>query len=208
MKHRFLYIIALLIGCFMLQPVFGAEEASREADHEALRSLRQKAVDALNNLDLDALASIMAKDFVFTTIDGTVLTNQADMKAYYDRMFAGKDAPLASIKIEAEATILTRFIDEKTGWNYGTARETYSLRNGDEVTLQTKWTATVVKEGENWKIGAVHIGINVLENPILSKAKSVGKTLGFSAGLAGLCIGFLICLVVRRKKRGSEIASS
>lgn len=209
MKHRLLYTMVLLLGSTVLQPVFGAEEASpREADHEALRGLRQKAIDAFNRLDLDTLTSCLARDFVFTTIDGTVLTNRDGMKTYYDSMFEGENAPLASIKIEPEASILTRFIDGNTGLNYGTAKEMYTLTDGNVVTLQSNWTATVVKEGEEWKISAIQIGVNILENPILAKVKSAGKLTAVLARLAGLVGGFLISLVVRRKNRGSEIASS
>ena len=209
MKRRLLYTMVLVLGTTVIQPVFGAGKASpREADHEALRGLRQKAIDAFNRLDLDTLASCLAREFVFTTIDGTVLTSKEGMKSYYDSMFEAENAPLASINIEPEASILTRFIDGNTGLNYGTAKEMYTLSDGNVVTLQSNWTATVVKEGEEWKISAIQIGVNILENPILAKVKSAGKLTAVLAGLAGLVGGFLISFVVRRKNRGSEIASS
>ena len=209
MKKLLLFTMVLLLITTVFQPVYGAEEASqREVDHEALRGLRQKAVDAFNSLDIDTLASCMAREFVFTTIDGTVLTNKDSMKAFYSSMFEGENAPLVSIETEPEASILTRFIDGNTGLNYGTAKETYTLKDGSEVTLQSNWTTTVVREGGEWRISAIHVGVNVLENPILAKVVSAGKRTAVLAGLAGLIGGFVISLVVRRKTRRSEIATS
>ena len=47
-----------------------------EADHVALRALRDKAATAINKQDIKALASCFAKDFVFTAVNQTVLTNE------------------------------------------------------------------------------------------------------------------------------------
>ena len=73
-----LILLLLAAGCLNAQ---GADP-TREADHEALRALTANVTEAINKQDMDALEPYMAKDFVFTTIDQTVLTDVASIKAY------------------------------------------------------------------------------------------------------------------------------
>jgi hypothetical protein len=69
-----------------------------EADHVALRALRDKAATAINKQDIKALASCFAKDFVFTAVNQTVLTNEAQMQDFFDRMFKSSAALVTSLK--------------------------------------------------------------------------------------------------------------
>jgi hypothetical protein len=61
------------------------------------------------------------------------------------------------------------------------------------VVLKTRWTATVHKADDgHWKIAALHIGANVLDNPILGFAART-RYLWAAGGLGlGALIGFLL----------------
>lgn len=165
---------------------------NREADHTALRALRTKAVEAINSQDSRALAACCTKEFAFTAIDQTLVTNEAQFNALFDRMFRAKDAPIASLKTEPEAEILTRFIDANTGICYGTTKDTYTMKDGRIVVMNARWTATVTKEDGEWKVAAAHVGTDFLNNPVLTLAVSFWKKLALGAGVISLVVGILL----------------
>jgi hypothetical protein len=68
--------------------------------------------------------------------------------------------------------------------------------------MKTRWTAVVAKEDDGkWRLRAIHIGTNFLDNPILSEAEAAAKkytAFGIAGGLVvGVGLGFLFG---RRKK--------
>lgn len=163
----------------MLTAACLAQAPDREADHEALRYVMERATAAINGWDVAALAANLTKDFVFVSIDQTVITNQQGIAAYYDRMFTGKDAPLASLKITPEADILTRFVDSNAGYCYGKSIDAYTLKDQRVFTLNVRWTALVVKEDGQWKAASIHTGVDVLDNPVLAaRSMSFWRKLG------------------------------
>ena len=177
--------------------------ASREADHTALRALMADVTQAINDQDIDKMASCFTKEFVFTTVDQSVLTDTASLKEYYDRMLRQKDSPITDYAVVPKADVLTVFFDENVGYCYGTSDDIYTLRrNGREVPMTCHWTATVVKENGTWKMAAAHAGVDVLNNPVLdSVTMSLWLNRLIAAGIGiilGLGVGFL---VARRTKR-------
>jgi ketosteroid isomerase-like protein len=158
---------------FLMAAVCVAQEQNRDADHVALRGLMAKVVKAIDERDMKTLMSCFAKEFVFTSIDQTSMTNEAQVFAFNDRLFVSKDAPMAKVSVLPEADTLTRFIGDNAGYCFGTSLETYTLKDGRIFKMTNRWTAMVVKENAEWKIAAVHAGVNVMDNPIL-QAKSMG----------------------------------
>jgi len=175
-----------------------------EADHVALRALRDKAATAINTQDIKALASCFAKDFVFAAVNQTVLTNEAQMQDFFDRMFKSSDALVTSLKSEPTADILTRFVDANTGVCYGSSKDTYTMKSGEVVEMNVRWSATVVKENGERKDALAHVGADFLNNPVLDGAKALVKKTGIGAGVGGLLAGGILGFMTGRcKKAGS-----
>jgi ketosteroid isomerase-like protein len=179
---------------------FAADE-NRDADHAALRALRDKVATAINSQDIKSLASCFAKDFAFIAVNQTVVTNEAQMQDFFNRMFRSSDALVTSLKTEPEADILTQFLDANTGFCYGTSKDTYTMKSGKVVEMNVCWSATVVKENGEWKVAIAHVGTDFLDNPVLDGAKQFAKTAGISAGAGGLIAGILIGWIIGRAKR-------
>lgn len=176
-----------------------ADDSNREADHAALRALRDRAAQAIGAQDIKALSSCFASNFAFTTVNQSTLTNAAQMQEFFDRTFRSDKAFVTGIKTEPQADIPTRFIDANTGVCYGSSKDTYTMKSGKVVELNVRWSATVVKENGEWKIAIAHVGTDFLNNPVLDGVKSFGKTLTAGAGVGGLVIGLLIGLALRPK---------
>ena len=162
-----------------------AEDTSREADHQALRALKSGVTEAINKQDMEKLTAFFSKDFVFTTITQEALTSPKALKDYYTRMMLNPESPVKSITVAPEADILTCFIGDSAGYCYGTSEDAYTLRkNGRVICMKSRWTALVVKEEGGWKIKVVHIGADVLNNPILDAASmSLWKKMALGLGI-------------------------
>jgi ketosteroid isomerase-like protein len=194
-------LLVLLIGCqIIVATSLRAAETNRDADHAALRQLRDKAAAAINNLDGKAVTACFAREFAFTTVTQSVLTNEAQVQDYFDRMFKAKDALLVGMKSEPSADILTRFIDENTGICYGSTKDTYTLKSGEEVTMTNRWSATMVKENGEWKVAMAQVGTDFMHNPVLDRAAAFAKKLAIGTGAGGLILGVILCRVLCCRK--------
>ncbi len=174
---------------------------NREADHAALRALRDQVAQAIDKQDIKALSSCFAREFAFTTVNQTTVTNEAQMQDFFDRMFKSSDALVTGMKTEPQADILTRFVDANTGVCYGSSKDTYTMKSGKVVEMNVRWSATVVKENGEWKIAIAHVGTNFLDNPVLDGMKQFAKMAAVGAGIGGLAAGFLIGRFLGRGKR-------
>lgn len=173
-------MIALgLSGCWGMSGWGAESEGSREADHDALRQLRAKVVTAINQQDVKSLSECFTREFVLTMSDQTVITNATQLEEYYNRMFKDPQGPLSKIETTAEADVLTRFTGENTGYTFGSALDTYTLKDKRVIRIKNRWTALVQKEDGAWKASAVHIGINFLDNPVLRiRTMSIWRKIG------------------------------
>lgn len=176
-----------------------AEE--RQQDHEELRAMLKTATEGMTSKNLDALAPLFYSKFSITTVDQKVFTNLADFKAYYENLYNSERAPLKSIVFKPEADALTEFVGENIGLSHGTSTDTYTFSDGDTRVMTSRWTATVFKENGKWKILNLHIGANLLDNPVVSSLKSYVYKTGIGAGIGGLLVGFAVAWFAKRNRR-------
>ena len=193
--------IRLLSFCFLASLLsLSAFAQSREQDHEELRALLRAATEAMNAKNFDALTPLFNDQFSITTVDQKIFTNIGDFKAYYESLLNGQNAPLKSIVFKPEADDLTVFVGDNMGLSHGTSTDTYNFSDGDTRTMTSRWTATVYKRDGKWKILNIHIGTNLLDNPVLAAAKSYVYKVGAGAAIGGLVVGFLIAWFLRSRK--------
>jgi hypothetical protein len=189
--------LLLLNGTF----VFGAEEPDH-AIHEELRGLLRGIEQAVNTEKYGDLAQYFHENMRLTTINQEVIFARSEIVPYFQRWF-GPGGFLKKVQMAFNADALTELYGDKTfGVVRGSGNENYFLADGRYFEMKTRWTATVIKDSdEKWRILALHIGTNFLDNPILAKAESA--LIYFSAGgvAVGLVIGWLITFLVQRRKK-------
>lgn len=173
----------------------------RQADHDALRALMAKLTTAINARDLETLSSCFSREFAFTTIDQTTLTSPQAVKDYYARIFDGPNALAKKITCIPTADVLTRFTDANTGYCYGKDDEVYELPDGRQVTLQSRWTAVIVRENGEWKVAAIHTGVNMMDNPLLASVTALGYKMLAGGVASGLAVGVILMALFRKKEK-------
>jgi hypothetical protein len=191
----------LLLCSITLLIATSAFAQEREPDHNELRALLRTATEAMNAGNFDALKPLFYSKFSITTVDQKLFTSIDDFKAYYEGLLKGDKAPLKSVAFKPEADALTDFIGDNLGLSHGTSIDTYTFADGDVRTMTSRWTATVYKDNGKWKILSLHLGVNLLDNPVVAALKSYTYKAGLGAGLGGLIVGFLVAWVLRGRSR-------
>ena len=106
-------------------------------------------------------------------------------------MSKGPDARVKKATIDPEVDELTHLYGN-TGIAFGSSKDHFLLNGGMEFTQNSRWTATVVKRDGKWKVAALHVCVNLFDNPVLEMA--VKRTAMYAGGL-GLAVGLLVGLI-------------
>jgi len=192
-----------LVGLFVL---FGsAAQAAEEADHaihEELRAVLRQIESAVNTGEFDKMLPVLSEKIRGTPVNQEFLSSRAEVSAYFKKWF-GTGGYLKKLEMQLTPDALTELSDDKSwGIVYGKGVEKYVLADGRPYELHTRWTATMVKEGDGrWRVRGIHVGTDFLDNPILAEAE---RALGFgvAGGLAGgVILGLLTGWLVFRKKK-------
>jgi len=194
-------IIVTLFLVLASATAYPAEEADH-AIHEELRALLQGMQQAINEERYSDLEPYFHENLRVTTINQEVISERSEITDYFESWF-GEDGYLATLEISLTADDTTELYGDKSfGIVRGTGTEKYVLSDGRDFDMITRWTATVLKDTDgHWRILALHIGTNFLDNPILSVAESSLKAFAAAGALAGLILGWLITLLFMRRRK-------
>ena len=174
---------------------------SPEALHDELRKLRDDMLAAIGRNDFDAILPHLHPNVVFTPMNNEVCRGPEEIRAYFDKMLKGPDAIVKSVRFEVEVDRLTDLYGD-TGVAFGTSNDHYTLSNGMDFPVQTRWTCHLVRENGRWLISAFHASANVFDNPILAREKQAAQLKwGGFALVAGALIGALVGVAIGRRQR-------
>ncbi|WP_163996648.1 SgcJ/EcaC family oxidoreductase [Pyxidicoccus caerfyrddinensis] len=198
-------VVAVLLS-LLAAPVWaqeaapGGAPADMEATHNALRALKQEMEDALNTQDVDRLLKHLTPDVVFTTMNNDVRVGKDAIRAYYDEMMRGPNRVVEKLNAKFEVDDLTHLYGN-TGVAWGSSKDHYVLTDGTDIVIDSRWTCTLVRQGDQWLIAAFHYSTNVFDNPLLAKLKYYGAIFISVATLAALLAGFVIGRTRRPKAK-------
>lgn len=197
---RALAIIVALLGCAGAA-LAQAPAPSPEAVHDELRKLRDDVLAAIERNDFDAIQLHLHPNVVFTPMNGEVCRGPQEIRAYFDKMLKGPDAIVKKVRFEIEVDRLTDLYGD-TGLAYGSSNDHYTLANGMDFPVTTRWTCALVRENGRWLISAFHASANVFDNPILERAQQGAKLRWGGLGLgAGALVGLLLGMALGRRRR-------
>lgn len=184
----------LVVVCFISLLTMGAGLVAQEKDkatHDAIRQVKDKMVAALNAKNIDALLKHMHDEMSFTTIDGKICRGKTEIRKYFEEII-GKDGLIKEMTINPTVDKLTQLYGGDAGVAYGFSDDSFTLRAGSEISLKSRWSATMVKENGQWLLANFQVSLNAFDNPVLDKAKSFAYIIAAIAALLGLALGFFI----------------
>jgi len=182
-------MLRLMVSLLFLWSVAAAAE---DPVHEELRGLRTRIIDAITKGDIDTVLQHVHPDVVVTWQNSEVCRGRQGLKDFFERM--GRKS-FKGYKIPPTPDELTIMHGADTGVSFGKTVAGYDLL-GSHYEIESRWTATLVKENGQWLLAAYHISMNTLDNPLLSAAK---KGI-YVAGAMALVIGIFIGRILGKRK--------
>ncbi|MFO0998884.1 MAG: nuclear transport factor 2 family protein [Planctomycetaceae bacterium] len=206
MRTCFLLGLAYLLA-FNAATVRAQEAATQDAAPEA--SVDTKAIDAeldefrddlfhaFNTGDYPAmLEKYCHKDIIATWQDGTTSEGHAGVIAEFDKLKQFID------KMTVDATTDKRLIlnDGNLVISSGEMKDRYELGRGPSVNLNSRWSATLIKDNDRWLLASFSASTNAFDNEVVSLYLTSQKyTVAAIAGIIGLGMGLLISLIMKKR---------
>ena len=147
--------------------------------------------DAINKGDVERELTYLHPNVVVTWHNAEVSRGRDGVRAYLNRILNGPNKLVARYTADVEADELTILYTGQTGISFGSATEHFKLANGSTLDLPSRWSATVVKDGDKWLIASLHASDNLFDNPLLSMAKRMTYMAGTGCLVIGVIAGFL-----------------
>ena len=111
-------------------------------------------------------------------------------------------------KISANPVVDDRHIYGDWAVSWGNLHDDYELNDGSKFKFDSRFTATIARRGEVWKVTSFHASVNAFDNPILRIAAKKALTWGaIFGGLLGVIVGILVALIVKRRRPGPPAAA-
>lgn len=159
----------------------------------AIDALRNDMVDAFNKGDVDRLLSHLTPDAIVTWQNGEVSHGTNEVRAYNSKMMSGPDRVVKSIS--ASPVVEGRRVHDDWAFSWGHMNDTFSLMDGRELTLDSRFSAVLVRADGGWKVSEFHLSTDafhgaIIKSAIMTTAKRIGLIGGSAALIAGVAIGF------------------
>lgn len=188
----FFMVISLLVGMNL------QAEEKHIADRTQLKHLLTDIESALNKADIEQLISHLHNNVVVTFLNAEVARGIPEVRAYYEKTMSGDNAILSGYHTKAKISAPAIFFDN-VALAQGTAQDEFTLSDGIVIPVDTLWSASIVKQEEQWKVAQLHFSSNLFDNALLSSAEKSIIIFSVIAALIGLFFGFIICKINRKK---------
>lgn len=201
-----LRFVVVLAGIVLFPKLLLCQEPAQvapneETIHNDLRNLRDNLIQAFNGRDVDRLLSYCHRNVIATWANGEVTIGHEGVRDYYNRMMAGPDPVVAKLMIAPTVDDLSVIYHGTTAVSRGQMNDHFELTNGMMFDLNSRWSATVIKEGDRWLIASFHSSPNVFDNGVLMLvARRTMLWTGGIAGAVGLVVGTIATLLIVKRQ--------
>lgn len=189
--------MVLCILLVTLGGVVGAETDPYAADRERMRAMLADVEAALNAHDFGQAARHLDENGVIVYYNAEVTQGHEEGIRYFNRMLKDAAAVVKEYSVTSEVSAPAVFHGD-TAVAYGTTEEHFKLADGLEFVLNGRWSTTLQKKQDSWKIIALHFSSNLFDNPLLNNAKRLNWIIGIAAFAMGLLLMFILGRVMRR----------
>ncbi len=180
-----------------LAAVEAATDDNRTADHAALRALLARAVAALNSGDPVRLGDCLAPAFDLTFADQHRLGSIAELTAYAARLRS--EHGITAITFAPVSDGPARFLGADVAIATGTSHDSFA-GGGAPLVLDSRWTATLQRGADGWRIATLHIGVDLMDNAILTTIRRTVALYALGAAVATLLAGVLLGRWLARRR--------
>ena len=175
------------------------EAVNTKAIDAELDKFRDDLFHAFNTSDYPAmLEKYCHKDIIATWQDGTTSEGHAGVIAEFEKLKQFID------KMTVDATTDKRLIlnDGNLVISSGEMKDHYVLGRGPSVNLNSRWSATLIKDNDRWLLASFSASTNAFDNEVVSLYLTSQKyTVSAAAGLIGIGLGLVLSRVMNRRSK-------
>lgn len=175
-----------------------AQPGTDETDHEALRVLKRVFEQAVAEDRVELLQPYLHANFSGVMITSEPVGSFDDLRAYWRKIkeLMGQGGRYTTTVNPDRSLIFGTIALAK-----GTTDDVVVTGNGAEYRFNSRWTAVLAKQNADWKILRVQGTIDPLANPFVATAmRRTASWTGGVGAIVGLLIGWLLSLVIRRRR--------
>ena len=172
---------------FTLAPLPAQDAAPAE-----IHALRDRLLAALNKSDFDKMAACLAPNVVITYQNAEVARGRDAVKTFQLQMTAGPEKIIESFHADVKTDDITLLPGGTTAIATGSSAETYKMTHGADLTLDARWTATLVQTDGQWLVAALHCSTDLFKSPLTAATKKAGVTASTASLLIGLVAGWFL----------------
>ena len=181
------------------QEVPAQESVDTKAIDAELDKFRDDLFHAFNTADYPAmLEKYCHKEIIATWQDGTTSEGHAGVIAEFEKLKQFID------KMTVDATTDKRLIlnDGNLVISSGEMKDHYVLGRGPSVNLNSRWSATLVKDNDRWLLASFSASTNAFDNEVVSLYLTSQKYMVSAiAGLVGLVAGVILSRIISRRRK-------
>ena len=156
--------------------------------HNELRALRDEFLQGFEKKDIDKMVSHFTDDVVITVQNAETLRGHEEVRAFHERMSGGDKPRVELLNSDFEVDDLSIIHGGDTAIAFGKMDDHFQLRAGMAFDLHSRWTATLVKQAEQWKLATFHISTNMFDNGV---SRQQTKWASVKTGGVALAVGIL-----------------
>lgn len=207
MTRKLLFLLGICLSSLASGQVVAPSNKVVEATEEEERvrgellDLRNRLAKAFDARDLEALIDGLGSDVFITWQNGTRNNGPKEFREFYHEMVDAENSIVKRVSTTREFDGVPKLYGDSTAVVCGDIKEDFELRDGDKFTLESKWTATLVKTDDRWQVVSYHVSSNVFDNPMLTVAKKYLITFATVGSVLGFLLGALITWFVMHSTR-------
>lgn len=161
-------------------------------DRHQMKLILNNIIKGVNEKNVEVITPYLLPDVVVTFYDGRVAVGQAAVADYFTKMLTAKSPILTGVVIDGSedkpATILNGNVAIAWGW----IDNSLQFVNGSKLDVNGRWSTTMIKESDKWKIASIHFSTNIFDNALLNQAKNSLMWVGIITLIIGLIVGWFI----------------
>jgi len=199
MNTQVLHLVLLLVSADA-----GTGPQATDPEHAALLKIRGGLVEAYNRRDVEGILAFCHPKIVCTWQNAEVTEGREGLRKYYEKMMTGPNRIVESMTADPTVDQLAIIYNGDAAVSRGKMNDHYKLTDGSEFGMDSRWSATLVKEGDTWLITNFHASVGAFDNPLLRFI--VGKAAlwaGLASAAGAALLTFLITWFVMRRKRAA-----
>lgn len=189
-KYAALFLFA---SAALSMPATAQVPPTNPAAHVELRAVKDRLVAAVNKKDEAALLAELDPKVSFTAMNNETFHGTDGAKAYFHRMLVGSSRVVEDMSLSATPDDLAiLYSGDSAAVATGTSNAHFKIMGRKEFDVPLRWTATLVKNDNGWKVASAHFSANMFDNPIMNEIKHLTWWIAGGVGLLGLLIGWLL----------------